>query len=86
MSLSDKLGMVHCVHTMYQGITCMKYANYAVFLSLQIIFISANSEEPDECCILYFIWVFTVCQSIDLPVSSIQRDNSMGESLNFPKS
>ena len=38
-----------------------------VFLSLKIVFIIANSVDPDE------IWVFTVCQSTHLGVYSIQR-------------
>ena len=36
-------------------------------------FTFANSADPDEICNMqYFIWVFTVCQSICLPVSSLR--------------
>ena len=45
-----------------------------MFLSLMVVLISANSTDPNEMQHnAAFIWVFTVCQSSHLGVSSIQR-------------
>ena len=46
--------------------------NHDVFVSLKHILILANSADYDE-IMLHFIWVFTVCQSTGLGVSSMQR-------------
>ena len=42
-----------------------------VYLSVKVVLIYVNSEVTDK--MLHFIWVFTVCQSTLLGVSSIQR-------------
>ena len=41
-----------------------------VFLLLMICFVLANSADPD---MRHFNWVFSVCQSIRLWVSGLQR-------------
>ena len=39
------------------------FSNSIDLISLKIDFFSANSPDPDECCILQqFIWVFTSCR------------------------
>ena len=41
---------------------------------MKVVLILANSADPDECSVmLHFIWVFTICQSAHLGVSSLQR-------------
>ena len=45
--------------------------NCDVFLSVKVVLNFVNSEVTDK--MLHFIWVFTVCQSTLLGVSSIQR-------------
>ena len=48
-----------------------------VFHSMKIVFILANNVDPGEMPHLgHFIWVFTVCQSMYLAISCIQRVNS----------
>ena len=50
------------------------FQNYDVFLPMKVVLILANSSDLIQCNImLYFIWVFTGCQSTCLWVSSIQR-------------
>ena len=41
------------------------------FLSLNIVFVLINGEDPDE--MPHYIWVFTVCQSTHLEVNGIHR-------------
>ena len=48
-----------------------KFLNDDVFMSLKIVFILANSANPDE--MLPYIWVYTVCQSTCLSVSLKKR-------------
>ena len=44
------------------------------FLSVKVVLILANSEDPDEISfMLHFIWVFTVCGSTHLGFTSRQR-------------
>ena len=47
-------------------VACYNFKKYCIS-----IFIIANSEDLDE--MWHFIWVFTVCQSTHLGVSSLQR-------------
>ena len=44
---------------------------YIVFLSLKIVFVLANSVDPDE--MQHLIWLFTVLSKYDLGVTSIRR-------------
>ena len=53
-----------------QGSLVIISQRYSIF-SLKIIFILANSADPDE--MPHFIWVLTVCQSTRLGVSGPQR-------------
>ena len=44
-----------------------------IILSQKINFVFTNSADPDE--MWHFIWVFTVCYSINLGVPRLQRVN-----------
>ena len=53
----------------------MKFCpNNDVFLSLKVVVTLANSADLDK-IMLYFTWVFTICQSTFLRVTSIKRVN-----------
>ena len=59
-----------------QNIYCWSqvFIKKVAFLSLNIIFVSINSEDPDE--MPYdapYIWVFTVCQITHLEANGIHR-------------
>ena len=57
----------------YMYLEISKYCNYELQF-LNIVFILANRADPDEIMqFAAFIWVFTVCQSIPLGFSIIQR-------------
>ena len=49
----------------------------ALLQSLMIVYILANSADPDEMPhgMRHFIWVFTVCKSTNFWVSGFQRVN-----------
>ena len=49
----------------------LEFTNNIVFLSLKIDFVQTNSEDPGE--MWYFIWVFTVHQSVRYGVSGLKR-------------
>ena len=52
----------------------VKFQTKIVFLTLRIVLVLANSVDPDNCAFMqHFIWVFTVCQSTHLEVSSRQK-------------
>ena len=58
----------------FQIKNCTLYIN----LSLKIIFVLANSVDPDEMpqTMWHFIWVFTICQSIHLGVTGKKRNKT----------
>ena len=47
-----------------------------MFLSLKIVFILANSKDPDEMPTYATIWVNTVCQNTSLAVPRMKRVNT----------
>ena len=50
------------------------FLNNIVFLSLKVDFVLANSADPAKCHIQWhFIWFHTVCKSIHLGFSGLQR-------------
>ena len=54
----------------------VEFSLFNVFLSLKIVFISETVQTLMKCSsMLHFIWVYTVCQTTRLGVSSIQRVN-----------
>ena len=53
----------------YRGVTGDTFQIIFFFISPKIIFVLANSVDPDT----NFIWVFTVCQRMHLEAISIQR-------------
>ena len=60
----------------YWGINGNNFQKYGIFLS-ENHFVLANSANPDEMYLMrHFIWVFTVCHSTHLGVSSPQRVNN----------
>ena len=53
----------------------VEFLYYNVFLSLKVVLIVGNSADPEE--MLHSFWVFTICQSTRLGVSTLQRVNSV---------
>ena len=47
-----------------------------MFLSLKIVFILANSKDPDEIQSYATFWVYTVCQNTCLAVPRMKRVNT----------
>ena len=52
----------------------IEFSKLYIFLSVNVVVTLVNTADPDEMQqMLHFIWVFTVCQSTHLAVSSIKR-------------
>ena len=63
-----------CLSILYYKGSHVKIYKVNLFLSPKIVFILANSADPDEMPhFAAFIWVITVCQSSCLPVSRMKR-------------
>ena len=62
------------VHYILRG-QRLYFKKNVLFLSLKIVFVLANSVDPDEMLHImqHFTWVFTVCQSTGLRISGPQR-------------
>ena len=66
--IHNKHGMVQYIYIAGQRFL---FKTSCIFLSLNIVFVLINREDPDE--MPHYIWVFTVCQSTQLEVNGIHR-------------